>query len=600
METRFLHASTVIESLRDNGYNNTAYALAELIDNSIQANASRVELGFIEEKVGGANKNSFNVTEITIWDNGKGMSPAELLLAMQFGGSLHKLDPHGMGKFGMGLPNSSISQCRRVDVWSWVDGSEPHHTYLDIDEMKDGSLEIIPRAKPKEIPAKYKATFFEQAPKSGTLVKWSKLDRLNWKTGKSNFKHCEYLVGRMYREYLANERVKIDATTYRPITSDTLSVYERHPFKANDPMYLMKNSSLPELPGKYKREAFFELADEETIPVAYTDSKGNNVQGDVIIRTSIAKNNIARYILETQDSNISLGATKWGKHCARNIGVSVMRAGRELVLRDTFLSSEIRRNKARFLGVEITFPPSLDELFGVTNNKQDAVKLHPHDIEELREQAGFDSEQEYLDDLHDNNDPYVHTLNVISRLKIQVRAAEKRLENLTVSLHHTKSDKPSELQASAIATMGAKKRDEQGYQARDSSQVNQSELEKLLIDAAVASEFDAPKKAEDILNSGVSFLIETAPKDSHAFFDVSTQKGMTLVIFNSNHVFYKQLVSKLPQEQLRVMELAIAGFARVMNETTSDARANYLNTVRRDWGKVITDFLDDGSDDEFI
>ena len=53
METRFLNASTVIESLRDNGYTNTAYALAEIIDNSIQASATRVEIGFVEDKVGG-------------------------------------------------------------------------------------------------------------------------------------------------------------------------------------------------------------------------------------------------------------------------------------------------------------------------------------------------------------------------------------------------------------------------------------------------------------------------------------------------------------------------------------------------------------------
>ena len=58
METRFLHASTVIESLRDNGYNNTAYALPKLIDNSIQAVSDCVELGYIEdENRGGGKKN---------------------------------------------------------------------------------------------------------------------------------------------------------------------------------------------------------------------------------------------------------------------------------------------------------------------------------------------------------------------------------------------------------------------------------------------------------------------------------------------------------------------------------------------------------------
>ncbi len=72
---RFLHAQTVITSLRDNGYSNTAYALAELIDNSLQAKATRVELGFIEEKAKNGKRKNFLVSEISLWDNGIGMSP---------------------------------------------------------------------------------------------------------------------------------------------------------------------------------------------------------------------------------------------------------------------------------------------------------------------------------------------------------------------------------------------------------------------------------------------------------------------------------------------------------------------------------------------
>ncbi|MBF4269778.1 ATP-binding protein, partial [Vibrio anguillarum] len=134
MSNRFLSAETVIESLRDNGYTNTAYALAELIDNSLQATATRVEVGFIEEQL--AAKKNYTVSEISLWDNGIGMDTNTLRIAMQFGGGTHRKDIKGMGKFGMGLPNSSISQCRRVEVWSWQNGSEPHYTYLDVDEMK--------------------------------------------------------------------------------------------------------------------------------------------------------------------------------------------------------------------------------------------------------------------------------------------------------------------------------------------------------------------------------------------------------------------------------------------------------------------------------
>jgi len=38
-----------VKAMRDSGYKNTAYALAELIDNSVQANASNVELICLED-----------------------------------------------------------------------------------------------------------------------------------------------------------------------------------------------------------------------------------------------------------------------------------------------------------------------------------------------------------------------------------------------------------------------------------------------------------------------------------------------------------------------------------------------------------------------
>lgn len=599
METRFLNASTVIESLRDNGYTNTAYALAEIIDNSIQANASRVEIGFLEEKVGGTSRNTYNVSEITIWDNGKGMDPEELQLAMQFGGSKHKLDLTGMGKFGMGLPNSSISQCRRVDVWSWTEDSPPHHTYLDIDEMKEGDLEVVPEPSRKNIPKTYQTSFFQTLPNSGTLVIWSKLDRLNWKTGNSNFKHCEHLVGRMYREYLANDKVKIDSITYRKTGPENFQEFKRDTFKSNDPMYLLKNTSLPALPDDYEGQAFFELVDEEQVPINFRFDNGHELNGNVSIRTSVVKPAIAKYILETQKSKGSLGTSKWGKHCAKNIGISVMRAGRELALRDSFISSNIRQYQARFIGIEVKFPPSLDTVFGVTNNKQDAVKFVPYEISELSEQAGFDSEQEYLDDLKANNDPLLCTLEVVKAVKRQVRQVEKILNSIPIDKNGINPDSDAPNSAGQRATRGSQVREDRGERARDNSLPGKPELEDLFREEGMSDE-EARAKAESVLRSGDRYLIETAPKDSDAFFDVSTRKGMTLVLFNSNHIFYQRFISQLPEDQLAVMQTVIAGFARVMNETSDDRRLTYLNTIRRDWGKVITDFLDDSDTDDEI
>ena len=599
MSNRFLNAATVIESLRDNGYNNTAYALAELIDNSLQAEATRVEVGFLEAQLG--SKKNYTVSEISLWDNGIGMNADTLELAMQFGGGNHRNDKAGMGKFGMGLPNSSISQCKKVEVWSWQEGSKPHYTYLDVDEMKNGSLEHVPEPVELDIPLKYEKAFFSKRPKSGTLIIWSKLDRLSWKTGQSIYRHCELLVGRMYRNFICNDNIKIESTTYHKSGDERLDVWKREAFKANDPMYLKKNTSLPELPGSYKKEAFFELVDQEQISIEYVNEDGDFKRDDVTITTSIVKKSIANKILKNTAS--FLGSTEWGKHCKKNIGVSIVRANRELVLVDSFLSSGLRESKGRFIGIEVSFSPALDSVFGVTNNKQNAVKLIPYDMKTISSQAGFDSEQEYLRDLEENSDSLLQVLKVVAVIKKQVTTLTNMLKEINVEGKGVKGSviAPTTVSegAASKATQGSVQREQHGHKTDTVTEklVKEDVVEYLTKESDMTKE-EAEVKAERLILTGNRFLIEDVARDSEAFFDVSTSKGLTLVLFNTNHVFYQKLVKKLGEEELEVMQTTIAGFARVMNETTDDKRLKYLNTIRREWGMVISQFLEEPRDDD--
>ncbi|WP_462176095.1 ATP-binding protein [Pseudoalteromonas gelatinilytica] len=598
MSNRFLSAETVIESLRDNGYNNTAYALAELIDNSLQAKATRVEVGFIEKQL--ANKKNYTVSEITLWDNGVGMTPETLRKAMQFGGGTHRNDSEGMGKFGMGLPNSSISQCKRVDVWSWQNGGEPYHTFLDIEQMKTGDLEEVPEPVIKAIPEKFVKAFFPQRPDSGTLVIWSQLDRLSWKTGKSIYRHCEHLVGRMYRHFIAEDNIKIDSVIYKHDGTDSLSAWERFNFKANDPMYLLKNTSLPELPGNYKNEAFFEQLDKEVISVEYLDDNDEPKRADVTVTTSIVKKNISNRILK--ETVGKLGGTVWGKHCSKNVGVSIVRANRELVLRDSFLTSALRESKGRFIGIEVSFPPVLDNVFGVTNNKQDAIRLIPYEMKTIFTQAGFDSEQEYLRDLEENSDSLLQVLKVVAVIKKHVSALTKELDSVNVEGKAVKGEEPKTTSegAASKATQGSAHRETHGHKTKDEApkELKKEDVVDHLKKAGGMSDEEAEEKAERLILTGNRFLIEDVARDSEAFFDVSTSKGLTLVLFNTNHVFYQKLISKLEGDELEIMQTAIAGFARVMNETTDERRLAYLNTIRREWGLVISEFLQTPEDSD--
>ena len=77
-----------IISARSNGYKDTAYAIAELADNSIQANATSVEVIIYENQ-------KRSVEKIAIADNGYGMSRELLALALGFGESGRDKDSEG-------------------------------------------------------------------------------------------------------------------------------------------------------------------------------------------------------------------------------------------------------------------------------------------------------------------------------------------------------------------------------------------------------------------------------------------------------------------------------------------------------------------------
>ena len=80
--------------------------------------------------------------------------------------------------------------------------------------------------------------------KSGTLVLWSNLDRCNWKTASSIFKHSEGLIGRMYRYFINNKNAEIRFLAYNKSNFNKSII--NNLAKPNDPLYLMSNTSCPE------------------------------------------------------------------------------------------------------------------------------------------------------------------------------------------------------------------------------------------------------------------------------------------------------------------------------------------------------------------
>ena len=163
------HASSMIESMRSHGYS-LPTALADLIDNSIAAAASTVELRF--HWSGGD-------SWISILDDGCGMSEAELRDAMRLGSRspLEERAPEDLGRFGLGLKTASLSQCRRLTAASkTADGNRSVRRW-DLDYLQQSDVQGW-RLLTDPFPGSERLLGALDEFGHGTLVLWEVLDRV--------------------------------------------------------------------------------------------------------------------------------------------------------------------------------------------------------------------------------------------------------------------------------------------------------------------------------------------------------------------------------------------------------------------------------------
>ena len=128
-------AQELSNSMRCMGYSLES-AIADIVDNSITAKATEIEIKFPV---------SPDEVCIAICDNGNGMTKEELFDAMKYGSTLKgKLrSEDDLGRFGMGLKSASHSQCRRLSVASKKNGNVSAYVWdLDVIDEKHEWLMI--------------------------------------------------------------------------------------------------------------------------------------------------------------------------------------------------------------------------------------------------------------------------------------------------------------------------------------------------------------------------------------------------------------------------------------------------------------------------
>ena len=581
-----------IISARSNGYKDTSYAIAELADNSIQARASEVEVILFE------NENR-TINEIAIADNGDGMSRDMLALALGFGesgrdkdtaGNLQNSDTKGMGKFGMGLPNASVSQCKRVEVWSWTSAKDIYFSYLDVDEIIDGDFVDLPTPKKTSIPQKYRNALFGGClPEHGTLVVWSKLDKLKWKRATTLFEKSEFEIGRMYRRFISEKSCSVKFKVCDVEGKEKNNAIHGDGFiKANDPLYLTENSSLPTLPPFHDGESqtFFEVKEDYQFTV-YHDGKEHEIK----LKSSVARSEVIHRILQNGPVN-KAGDTEWGKHCAKNIGLSVLRAGRELeiISKDFFGKGDLYQ--VRFLGVEIEIPPSLDEVFGVTNNKQHAHKLK--DITgdmDINDENGnrLDNEDKILAFLKKNEEDDTAILYEVGvKLKNLINNAKRDCSRLNLTKANP-NDAGNTLddRAGIIINAGFKKRNEVHSGTTFSNEPNYPELEANLVKNYQYSVDEAEKVVNKMRDLGTRITIQYRSTANHAFFEVENLQGLTVLVINPEHELYKNYLGKMQEHDQYVFKVILGAWALLEDGSNVENTKRQLERARNEWGETI-------------
>ena len=593
-----------LRAFRDSRYQNTAFAVAELIDNSVDAETTFVDVLFVEREEMANERSVTRLSEIAVADNGIGMSGSTLVTALRFGGRGSDSRVHGIrGKYGVGLPTSSLSQCRQVDVWTWQDGiGNAVHCYLKVDEIESGLGEVPPYDS-LPVPPEWVHAMNESvsASVSGTLVVWSNLDQVNEKRAETVMRHMEQEVGRIYRHFMADGSVDIQMSRFDANMDIAIKSREVCP---NDPMYLMSSSATPSEEGDPWSET--PMFAERTDSPRYYPVRWEGKEYTVTVRYSKAKDDA----LKLGPTGVRAGNLLHGRHAGRNTGISIVREGRELVTLLPMVARHDERN--RWWGCEISFGSGLDALFGVDHNKQ--MASHLEGIVEGFAKTDRLSIQE-SDDVEDES-PWKPLWEIVrdvrditSQMRREIEATLKKIRPAIV-IDGDGPETPLEVSVS-VATTGSRKVEEEGELAPTSTSEGANQLDdesKIavhtdeLIDSGIDAE-TAAKLAKVMVERGdrYAFVSDTVP-GSH-MFSVKSREGVIYVTLNIDHPAYEVL--RELEESLLEMEdpgelsnacvalrLLLLSWASAEDQYHDRDQRRRVQDVAGVWGRYAATFFD--------
>ena len=510
---------TFINSLRDVGYNTTTSALCEHVDNAIQADASEVRVYFNQR----GQKGSYNIDAL-VYDNGRGMAPHVLQVAMSFGGSMYFDNRDGIGRFGVGMKTAALSMAPAVEVYSWTEPGAIYTMTLDVKEISSKMANLLELPEPQLLdalpsyvarvltrPMAYPRTHAQQelitddeddlldrVSGSGTIVFIADCDRVTFKRSQT----------------LAEDAIREMSRIYRVQLSKGLRLFvNNRRVEAFDPTYWDLNARHVTIEGlKETRSRLIKSWTDIQVPV----SENSEETAPVAVRL---------YMLPIESwYDLPRKTLKNDLHVFDGHTVSFMRNDREVFSGTVRELAGAGHGDNDWLRIQIDFGGELDEAFGVAMNKQgvrpkkfalDQIKLH------IREEV----------------------------VRVRTRTAQFRKERRA---HHTGGKLgDAERRAGDADTLQAKPLPSPAPTTQEEIAALEQNLRGLAVSLKRTNETD--NEAYERIDR--SKFITTFKHDEYwPFYHVDFQFGKVILTINTAHPFFVHLYDPIAQLSLSSVE----------------------------------------------
>ncbi|SOC81565.1 Histidine kinase-, DNA gyrase B-, and HSP90-like ATPase [Salinimicrobium sediminis] len=582
-----------LEKVRSSDYKNSVYAIAEIVDNSVDAEAKNIDILTIT-------KNN-SITDIYFIDDGKGMSESILQKCVIFSESNNPSGTKKTGVFGMGLPNSSISQCTKFSVTCKISEKWLTNT-VDFRKMKaEGSLDVrmVYESNLKDLEGILSKT---RVKNPTTIIHWTDLDRIDTVRAKTLNDRAERLLGKIHR-YKIREGLQIRFLNF---SDDNKKPDIEHLFVENDPLFLttgkswispaiielskdFKNPDKRFCVGTYFKKFILDEKKETINPLFYLPEEAQETI-EISWRGKIysIKMIVAVAYQEVQKPGIREGGrTEFGKQCGIKVrgtanypsgNISWVRNNREITSGNYSLFNVTQENQ-RFWSIELNYSTEndnenfLDNLLGLSNSKQSLKFIPDSDFpEDLSDSANInDKKQELIAKI-------TKALNTgISKANKRLNQQARNWASFEEAIKGTSSGGglPGPTQKTYDVLLKALGKGAELSETEKNNLV--AKLKRYLPNIPQKQIQDAVVRYSEI---GLKNIIIYCELDDRDLFQTDSHQGVNLTLINIKHKFYLSVIAPLKEknedDMLASVELLISSMSRAGENAFFDDKKDLI------------------------